>query len=80
MIGDQIRKLLRQRPYWGPRTIARVLGRSYGVVRTTAAREEIRFMDRYEVEAYVDGLVEAIEKLEVPEDGEKERVPETPAG
>jgi dsDNA-binding SOS-regulon protein len=41
-------------------------------VRVVASREKIKFMDRYEVEAYVDKLVDTIEKMEGPGDGQAE--------
>ena len=75
MLADRIRKVLKRRPYWGPRTVAQVLDADYQVVRVTASREKIRFMDRYEVEAYVDGLVDVVEKLEV-QNGETEQLQE----
>lgn len=75
MLADRIRKVLSRRPYWGPRTVAQVLGADYQVVRVTASREKIKFMDRYEVEAYVNGLVDAVEKLEV-QNGEAEQLQE----
>lgn len=75
MLADRIRKVLSRRPYWGPRSVAQALDADYQVVRVTASREKIKFMDRYEVEAYVNGLVEAVEKLEV-RDGQEERLPQ----
>jgi hypothetical protein len=71
MLADRIRQILRRRPYWGPQTVAKAAGASSHVVRVVASREKIAFMDRYEVEAYVDALVDRIEALEVP-DGKKE--------
>jgi hypothetical protein len=69
MLPERIRNTLRKRPYWGPQTVAKALGATSNVVRTVASREGIRFMDRYEVEAYVDTLVDAIEKIGEPGDG-----------
>lgn len=72
MLADRIRKILARRPYWGPQSIARETGATAHVVRVTASRHKIEFMDRYELEAEMDKLVEAIEKLERPkQDGEK---------
>jgi hypothetical protein len=63
MLADQIRKVLRRRPYWGPQSVAKAVGASAHVVRVTASKHEIKFWDRYEVEEYVDALVNTIEKL-----------------
>lgn len=76
MLADRIKKLLVSRPYWGPQSVAKALGTSPGVIRSTAARERIRFMDRYEVEAYTDQVVQAIEKLGGAARGEAEQLPE----
>jgi hypothetical protein len=73
MLADQIRKVLRRRPYWGPQSVAKVVGASAHVVRVTASKHEIRFMDRYEVEQYADALVGAIEKLEGADVGSQEQ-------
>ncbi len=72
MLPNRIRDILRKRPYWGGQSVAKALGTTYGVVRTVASREQIHFMDRYEVEQYADKLVEAIEKLKGPSDGPQE--------
>lgn len=64
MLADRIKKILARRPYWGPQTIAREVGATPHVVRVTASRHEIRFMDRYELEREMDKLVEAVERLE----------------
>lgn len=69
MLHERIRTILKRRPYWGPQSVAKEAGTSAHVVRVVASREKIKFMDRYEVEAYVDKLVETIEKLEGPGDG-----------
>jgi hypothetical protein len=66
MLHDRIRQILKRRPYWGPQSVAKAAGTSSHVVRVVASREKIKFMDRYEVEAYVDALVDRIEALEVP--------------
>jgi len=76
MLADQIRRVLRRRPYWGPQSVAKATGATPHVVRVVASKHEIRFMDRYEVEQYADALVEAIEKLEGGTDGEAEPVRE----
>lgn len=69
MLHERIRQILKRRPYWGPQSVAKAAGTSAHVVRVVASREKIKFMDRYEVEAYVDQLVETIEKLGVARDG-----------
>jgi hypothetical protein len=69
MLHERIRQILKKRPYWGPQSVAKAAGTTSHVVRVVASREKIKFMDRYEVEAYVDRLVEVIEKLEGPKDG-----------
>jgi len=74
MLADRIRQSLRRRPYWGPQSVAKATGASAHVVRVTASKHEIRFMDRYEVEQYADALVEAIEKLEGTNVGAQESV------
>jgi hypothetical protein len=58
MLAERIKKILRERPYWGPQTVAKAAGASAHVVRVVASRERIRFMDRYEVEAFVDALLD----------------------
>lgn len=64
MLADRIKKILERRPYWGPQTIAREVGTTPHVVRVTASRHEIKFMDRYDLEREMDKLVEAVERLE----------------
>ena len=71
MLADDIRRVLRRRPYWGPQSVAKATGATPHVVRVVASKHEIRFMDRYEVEQYADALVEAIEKLEGVDDGKE---------
>lgn len=63
MLADRIRKILKDRPYWGPQSVAKAAGTDSRTVRVTASRHKIKFMDRYEAEAYTDRLVEAVEKL-----------------
>ncbi len=69
MLHDRIRQILKRRPYWGPQSVAKAAGTSPHVVRVVASREKIKFMDRYEVEGYVDKLVETIEKISGAKDG-----------
>lgn len=69
MQHERIRDILKRRPYWGAQTIAKALGTTPQTVRVVASRENIRLMDRYEVEAYVDQLVALIEKLQGTSDG-----------
>jgi hypothetical protein len=59
--AHNIRSLLRDNPHWGPQTLAENLGTTAHVVRVTASRENIRLMDRYEVEAYADDLAKRLE-------------------
>ena len=66
MIRERIISLLKRRPYWGPQTVAKAVGASPQVVRVTASRAGIKFMDRYEVEREMDKLVEALEKVQPP--------------
>jgi hypothetical protein len=68
-LQERIRQILKRRPYWGPQSVAKAAGTTAQVVRVVSSREKIKFMDRYEVEAYVDQLVAVIEKLEGPKDG-----------
>ena len=71
--ADRIREALARRPYWGPKKVAEATGIGYNVVRSTAAQEGIAFMDRYEVEAFVDRLVAKLESINVaPSDGQAE--------
>jgi hypothetical protein len=69
MLHDRIRQILKRRPYWGPQSVAKAAGTSPHVVRVVASREKIKFMDRYEVEGYVDKLVDTIEKISGPKNG-----------
>lgn len=69
MLKDRIIRTLRRRPYWGPQSVAKAVGTDVRTVRVTASREKIKFMDRYEVENYIDRLVETIEKMEDTPDG-----------
>ena len=54
MLATRIREVLRFHPYWGPARVARALNTTSGVVRVVASREKIRFMDREQVEDWVD--------------------------
>ena len=72
MLKDRIRKILQRRPYWGPQTVAKAAGTNARVVRDLASRDGIKMMDRYEVEAYVDQLVDMIEKMGGTPDDAKE--------
>lgn len=74
MLKDRIRNILKNRPYWGPQSVAKAVGTTPQVVRVTASREGIEFMDRYEVEMYVDKLVDVIERLEGPKGGEEKQL------
>jgi hypothetical protein len=72
MLEDRIRQILSQRPHWGPQSIAKATGATPRVVRVTASRKGIPFMDRYEVEAHADQLVLKIEQLEAALRGKTE--------
>lgn len=72
MLKDRIRKILQRRPYWGPQTVAKAAGTDVRVIRVVASREGIKMMDRYEVEAYVDQLVDMIEKMGGDTSGKEE--------
>ena len=67
MLADRIRKVLKRRPYWGAETIAVHLGTSAKVIRVVASKHDIKLMTRYEVEKYVDPLVDAVEKIGGPD-------------
>lgn len=64
--AERIRQTLARRPYWGMQRVAAETGIDYGVVRSTAAREGIRFWDRQKMEVFTDTLVEAVESIETP--------------
>lgn len=53
-LANDIKKILRERPYWGARRISEHLGVTQKVVSVTATRHNIKFMSRQEVEAWVD--------------------------
>lgn len=63
MLADRIKKILERRPYWGPQSIAREVGATPHVVRVTASRHKIKFMERYEVEREFDKVYDAVEKM-----------------
>lgn len=67
MLADRIRKVLKRRPYWGAETIAEHIGTSAKVIRVVASKHDIKLMTRYEVEKYMDPLVDAVEKLGGPD-------------
>jgi hypothetical protein len=69
MLADQIKSVLRRRPYWGAESIARELGTTPKIVRVIASKHRITLMNRYEVEKFVDPLVDAVEKLGGPSGG-----------
>lgn len=64
-LADHIRAALVKRPYWGPQSIARAVDATPHVVRVTASKHKIKFMDRYDVEREMDRLVDVVEGLEV---------------
>lgn len=63
MLIDRIRSVLEERPYWGPKSVAEAVGTNSHVVRVVASREGIKFMDRYEVEAVTDRLMDQMNKI-----------------
>ena len=54
MLATRIRETLAKHPYWSPKRVAQALGNSARVISVTASREKIRFMDRDDVEDWVD--------------------------
>lgn len=54
MLATRIRETLAKHPYWSPKRVAQALGTSARVISVTASREKIRFMDRDDVEDWVD--------------------------
>ena len=54
MLATRIRETLAKPPYWSPKRVAQALGTSARVISVTASREKIRFMDRDDVEDWVD--------------------------
>lgn len=76
-LADHIRAALVKRPYWGPQSIARVVDATPHVVRVTASKHKIKFMDRYDVEREMDRLVDVVEGLEAGTHGEEVELSET---
>lgn len=54
MLATRIRETLTKHPYWSPKRVAQALGTSARVISVTASREKIRFMDRDDVEDWMD--------------------------
>lgn len=54
MLATRIRETLAKHPYWSPKRVAQALGTSARVISVTASREKIRFMDRDDVEDWMD--------------------------
>lgn len=54
MLATRIRETLAKHPYWSPKRVEHALGTSARVISVTASREKIRFMDRDDVEDWVD--------------------------
>jgi DNA-binding CsgD family transcriptional regulator len=50
----RILALLAENPHWGPQTVARAAGTTARTVRVTASNKKIKFMDRYQVEEWID--------------------------
>lgn len=67
MLEKRIKEVLKRRPYWGAETIAEHLGTTPKVIRVVASKKGIKMMTRYEVEKFVDPLVDAVEKLGGPD-------------
>ena len=63
MLAERIRKALSRRPWWGAETLARELGTTPKVIRVVASKARISLMTRYEVEAELDRLVDAVENM-----------------
>jgi hypothetical protein len=61
MQADRIRAILARNPHWGPQTVATALRTTPGTIRQVASREQIKFMDRYDVESYADMLKARLE-------------------
>lgn len=62
MLEQRIRALLEAHPHWSPKRVAEELQTSARVITVTASRKKIRFMDRSEVEDYIDGLLAGAER------------------
>lgn len=54
-IADNIKKLLREKPYWSASRVAEELDLSRNCVSVVASRHKIKFMTRRELEDWVDG-------------------------
>lgn len=78
-LAAAIRGVLDRRPYWGPQTVAAVLETTPQSVRVVASREGIRFMERYEMEAYFNVLVDKLEQIGGTS-GKEERVQQDSEG
>lgn len=58
MLATRIRETLRFHPHWSPARVARELNTTSSVVRVVASREQIKFMDRGQVEDWVDAQLD----------------------
>lgn len=72
MLIDRIRTALARRPWWGAETLARKFRTTPRTIRTTASKHAVALMTRYEVEAELDQLVEALERA-TRDDGQAEQ-------
>lgn len=54
-LGEQIKNLLREKPWLSRSSVADALGASCSTVSVTAHRHGIKFMTRKQVEEWIDG-------------------------
>lgn len=54
-VKQDIKNVLRRKPYYSAARVAEELGVDRNVVQVTASRAKIRFMDRRELEDMLDG-------------------------
>ena len=54
-VKQDIKNMLRRKPYYSAARIAEELGVDRNVVQVTASRNKIRFMDRRQLEDLLDG-------------------------
>ena len=53
-LSTQIKDTLTEKPYWSVSRVAEYLGVKRNVVSVTASRHKIKFMDRRQVEDWID--------------------------
>ena len=54
-LAKQIKNTLKEHPHWSAGRVAEHLGVNRNTVSVTASRHKIKFMDRRQVEDWVDG-------------------------